>query len=89
MSVDKCPAGQFSVTGYEPCDRCPRGSFQPVAGSTDCVACPRLQSTLQTGSQLPTHCLGISNYDSSIVGDFNRPLSTSRYTEKSRVNVKW
>ena len=58
VSVGKCPAGEYSSTGYEPCVRCPRGSYQPDVGSTDCITCVGYQSTLAGGSQLLSACLG-------------------------------
>jgi len=56
--IDKCPAGQFSATGYQPCVRCPRGSFQTGHGSTLCENCPDQQSTAETGSRRPSACRG-------------------------------
>jgi len=55
----RCPAGQYSETGYEPCVQCPKGSFQTLSGSTNCDPCPDHQSTLATGSKLSSDCRGI------------------------------
>ena len=37
---ERCPAGHWSSTGLQPCDRCPSGSYQNESGSTTCVVCP-------------------------------------------------
>merc|ERR1711963_770848 len=51
-----CPAGQTSLTGYAPCDPCPRGSFQPANASTHCLPCPYGMHTLNTGTSDEADC---------------------------------
>uniref|UniRef100_A0A8C1EN68 Signal peptide, CUB domain, EGF-like 1 n=1 Tax=Cyprinus carpio carpio TaxID=630221 RepID=A0A8C1EN68_CYPCA len=48
--VCQCPAGQFSVDGFRPCQPCPLGTFQPEPGRVLCFPCGGGLMTKHTGS---------------------------------------
>ncbi|KAG8588909.1 hypothetical protein GDO81_006153 [Engystomops pustulosus] len=35
----QCSPGQFSTSGYKPCQSCSRGMYQPDTGRTQCISC--------------------------------------------------
>ncbi|XP_068125509.1 signal peptide, CUB and EGF-like domain-containing protein 3 isoform X2 [Hyperolius riggenbachi] len=46
----QCRPGQFSVDGCRPCQLCPRSTYQPEAGRTQCVPCGGGLSTRHEGA---------------------------------------
>ena len=40
------------------CQQCPKGSYNPEGGATDCVPCPPGMSTDAVGSHNITQCKG-------------------------------
>ena len=51
--VTPCQPGTFSMTGEEPCDPCPLGTFQPQEAGTECLACAPGTFAATTGT---AHC---------------------------------
>lgn len=37
--IGLCPAGHFSADGFQPCQQCPLGTFQPERGRVLCFPC--------------------------------------------------
>ncbi|XP_078482331.1 signal peptide, CUB and EGF-like domain-containing protein 1 isoform X1 [Ciona intestinalis] len=52
-----CPAGHFSVDGMQPCQACPRGTYQNDVGRIGCYTCGEGITTRQTGSRSFSDCL--------------------------------
>lgn len=48
--IGLCPAGYFSADGFQPCQQCPLGSFQPERGRVLCFHCGGGLMTKHTGS---------------------------------------
>uniref|UniRef100_A0A8C4K8F5 Signal peptide, CUB and EGF-like domain-containing protein 2 n=1 Tax=Dromaius novaehollandiae TaxID=8790 RepID=A0A8C4K8F5_DRONO len=46
----QCPPGQHSADGFQPCQPCPRGSYQPEAGRALCFPCGGGLSTKHEGA---------------------------------------
>ena len=56
--TDTCKPGEYSPTGYQPCTKCPVGTFTNSNSATICQSCPTGTSTLQTGSSHIDQCKG-------------------------------
>ncbi|XP_041478090.1 sushi, von Willebrand factor type A, EGF and pentraxin domain-containing protein 1-like [Lytechinus variegatus] len=54
---DMCPKGHFSSTGLLPCIKCPRDTFQPMAGQTSCFDCTNGAITEHTGATSQDQCI--------------------------------
>lgn len=54
----KCPVGQYSDTGLQPCLSCPWNHYADAEMSTSCTPCPQGQVTNTTGKTSPTDCQG-------------------------------
>uniref|UniRef100_K1RC33 Fibropellin-1 n=1 Tax=Magallana gigas TaxID=29159 RepID=K1RC33_MAGGI len=52
----KCPAGQYSDTGLEPCLNCPWNHFSSSEMSTNCTRCPQGQVTDGVGKSTSSDC---------------------------------
>nr|XP_034311591.1 uncharacterized protein LOC105327443 isoform X10 [Crassostrea gigas] len=52
----KCPAGQYSDTGLEPCLNCPWNHFSSSEMSTNCTRCPQGQVTDGVGKSSSSDC---------------------------------
>ena len=50
--------GQFIQEAMAQCLECPMGTYQHVKGSTECVQCPRYTSTLSSGADSASDCIG-------------------------------
>lgn len=48
--IGLCPAGHFSADGFQPCQQCPLGTFQPERGRVLCFPCGGALMTKHTGS---------------------------------------
>ncbi|XP_078696303.1 uncharacterized protein LOC144924689 isoform X2 [Branchiostoma floridae x Branchiostoma belcheri] len=56
---DSCPPGTFSDTGLGPdCMPCRRGFYQPLAGQTSCLWCPKNTNTTRKGTVSEEDCVG-------------------------------
>uniref|UniRef100_UPI00358FD900 signal peptide, CUB and EGF-like domain-containing protein 1 isoform X2 n=1 Tax=Myxine glutinosa TaxID=7769 RepID=UPI00358FD900 len=66
----KCPRGQLSLDGFQPCRPCPTGSYQPEAGRTFCFSCGGSLPTRHEGAtdfhhcETKVHCSPGHRYDS-------------------------
>lgn len=45
-----CPQGSTSLSGYQPCSKCPIGYYQPYKGQQVCAKCPEGFSTETEGA---------------------------------------
>lgn len=54
----KCAAGTFFDKSSDNCEMCPKGTYQPIAGQSDCLPCPPGRTTKTKGSQLLSQCEG-------------------------------
>jgi cysteine-rich repeat protein len=58
-----CSPGEISFaadgSGGEPCWTCERGKYQPLSGSSACVACAVNSSTSERGSTSPSDCRSV------------------------------
>ena len=67
LHIAQCFAGQFSQSGFnlpanlEPCEPCPKSSYQANLGQTSCEQCPNGTSTITTGSTSVNDCGGEQN----------------------------
>ncbi|XP_056017716.1 sushi, von Willebrand factor type A, EGF and pentraxin domain-containing protein 1-like isoform X1 [Ostrea edulis] len=52
-----CPAGKYSLNGYEPCQDCPLHHYQTDEGKTMCSECSQDQRTLTTGKNSSSDCV--------------------------------
>eukprot|EP00057_Strongylocentrotus_purpuratus_P009497 XP_011663971.1 PREDICTED: signal peptide, CUB and EGF-like domain-containing protein 1 isoform X8 [Strongylocentrotus purpuratus] len=53
----QCRPGEYSVDGFQPCDSCPVGSYQPESGRTHCLPCKGGLLTRSHGSTSFADCL--------------------------------
>ncbi|XP_012934800.1 sushi, von Willebrand factor type A, EGF and pentraxin domain-containing protein 1 [Aplysia californica] len=51
-----CGPGNYSETGLVPCQPCPRGSYQPEAGATECYLCEGTETTEGEGVTNSSAC---------------------------------
>jgi len=59
LSCVPCPSGFYGNQTYgvdNTCSHCPRGTYQPNPGAVICNNCPRLKTTLRTGSKFVEDC---------------------------------
>ncbi|KAG7270683.1 hypothetical protein CRUP_030410 [Coryphaenoides rupestris] len=67
----QCPAGQWSVDGFRPCQPCPLGSYQPEAGRVLCFPCggglmTKYQASLSfRDCEAKVHCAPGHHYNAS------------------------
>ncbi|CAE1303891.1 unnamed protein product [Acanthosepion pharaonis] len=54
----QCPRGYYSLTGNQPCTKCPVNFYQNLVGSTKCLECSSSSFTNGTGA---TECLTCTN----------------------------
>ncbi|XP_061175608.1 sushi, von Willebrand factor type A, EGF and pentraxin domain-containing protein 1-like [Saccostrea echinata] len=54
-----CPAGKYSLTGYEPCYDCPLHHYQTNEGQKDCTECLQDQMNQKTGSNSSADCITV------------------------------
>ena len=55
-SVSSCSPGRYFDAVATQCTDCPASSYQPAAGSTQCLACPDFQVTLQPAATSLADC---------------------------------
>uniref|UniRef100_T1IZH1 Sushi, von Willebrand factor type A, EGF and pentraxin domain-containing protein 1 n=1 Tax=Strigamia maritima TaxID=126957 RepID=T1IZH1_STRMM len=55
----ECQPGSFSPTRLEPCNLCPRGSYQPRAGKSFCIPCNGTLYTLEAGMRAESTCIEV------------------------------
>ncbi|XP_070552687.1 sushi, von Willebrand factor type A, EGF and pentraxin domain-containing protein 1-like [Ptychodera flava] len=67
VSMDFCKAvcemGSYSDTGYAPCIPCPRGTYQPMAMSKDCIPCDEGLTTHSDGAHAVQYCQAVDTCD--------------------------
>jgi len=51
-----CKPGTYSRDGLATCLACPKGTYQPLANSTQCMPCPSGKGTKKEGTALQTDC---------------------------------
>lgn len=61
-----CEPGSFSSSGFQPCDQCSLGTYQPDRGRLSCVSCGSGITTAFRGSQLFQDCTFNGNNLSNI-----------------------
>ncbi|XP_022316517.2 uncharacterized protein LOC111120118 isoform X1 [Crassostrea virginica] len=79
----KCPVGQYSDTGLQPCLSCPWNHYADAEMSTSCTPCPQGQVTNTTGKTSPTDCQAIDfcmNGPCQNGGTCQRTLSVNWYS---------
>lgn len=54
----RCPVGQYSDTGLEPCWNCPWNHYSSSEMSTKCIPCPLGQVTDGVGKSSFSDCQG-------------------------------
>ena len=53
-----CRAGYYSTNyGVEPCEKCPKGTYQEMEQQTQCHSCPSGTHTIDTGSTSLDDCI--------------------------------
>ncbi|XP_062570311.1 proprotein convertase subtilisin/kexin type 5-like [Saccostrea cucullata] len=57
--LSSCPAGRYSSTGYEPCNRCPFHTYKADEGAGNCTECPDNLKTLRSGRTSSDDCLDL------------------------------
>eukprot|EP01080_Neovahlkampfia_damariscottae_P001374 gene1374-11995_t len=45
LTCDDCPPGSYSEIGSSNCTLCPAGTYNPIAGASNCVDCPPLEDS--------------------------------------------
>ncbi|XP_062599712.1 uncharacterized protein LOC134261288 isoform X2 [Saccostrea cucullata] len=83
VSVASCPAGKYSLTGYEPCQDCPFHHYKATEGPGNCTECPQNQGTLTTGSKRSTDCVSVETYNTSPFPGTTKEEDTSTSGEKT------
>ncbi len=58
----QCRPGEYSMDGFQPCDLCPVGTYQPEPGHTYCLSCGGGLQTRQTGRTSFGDCLTRGNH---------------------------
>ena len=58
-----CSVGEYSVTGYAPCKKCPVNFYQDQTTQDMCQPCRQDQITQGTGATRSTDCLNLSRYN--------------------------
>ncbi|XP_011663142.2 sushi, von Willebrand factor type A, EGF and pentraxin domain-containing protein 1 [Strongylocentrotus purpuratus] len=58
--MEPCTPGAFSLSGVDPCNPCPLGSYQSRAQQTSCDLCPGQLSTNSSGAQSVQECTDIN-----------------------------
>ncbi|XP_013419527.1 uncharacterized protein LOC106180167 [Lingula anatina] len=56
LCIAKCTPGSYSPTGLEPCEWCPKGSYQALDMMTTCDQCEADTSTNGTGATAKSDC---------------------------------
>ncbi|CAL4150116.1 unnamed protein product [Meganyctiphanes norvegica] len=64
MCRQKCPTGEYSDTGLEPCASCPRHFYQSLEGQRFCRECPSGNMTLEVGASFSSECNAVQCTDS-------------------------
>lgn len=54
-----CDAGQFSVSGLQPCSPCPINFYQPSVGQQRCIECANDTVTSRAGANTQQLCLPV------------------------------
>ncbi|KAL5007731.1 hypothetical protein ScPMuIL_016537 [Solemya velum] len=77
--MSKCQAGSFSICGYEPCEECEAGFYQPNSGEMTCIQCPVDQTTASSGSSSSSDC---KNFEESVscFGETATPSCSAGFT---------
>lgn len=53
---EPCRPGEFSMTGLQPCSKCPPNFFQPAVGQQRCIECPLETQEFQSGANISSEC---------------------------------
>ena len=54
--TELCSAGEYSLTGFAPCDAAPRGTYVEGTGKTTYTACPTGTTTVTYGAKSRYDC---------------------------------
>ncbi|KFD52311.1 hypothetical protein M513_06874, partial [Trichuris suis] len=60
LCKEACPAGQFSVSGLQPCSPCPKNFYQPNIGQSLCLECAKEKYTEEVGATASDQCLDVN-----------------------------
>uniref|UniRef100_A0A5S6QUS0 Fibropellin-1 n=1 Tax=Trichuris muris TaxID=70415 RepID=A0A5S6QUS0_TRIMR len=60
LCKESCPAGQFSMSGLQPCSPCPKNFYQSEIGQSLCVECGKRKYTEEVGATSPDQCLDVN-----------------------------
>lgn len=55
--VEPCDEGEYSVTGYAPCKKCPINFYQDQTGQEMCKPCGNSSITERSGSNHSSFCI--------------------------------
>ena len=58
FATGPCQSGEWSVSGLQPCEPCPVGSYTSMSGSTSCEKCDNATTTVNNASQQQQDCVG-------------------------------
>jgi hypothetical protein len=57
-----CTVGSYSLSGYEACQPCQKGSFVNISFAKTCTSCVEYASTSDVGSKLISQCVCLQGY---------------------------
>ena len=66
MPIAQCKEDHYSSTGYQPCQECGKGYYQPLKGQTNCLNCTKESTNLRCLSGTYVHTI-----NNSIIMHFN------------------
>ncbi|XP_072033433.1 uncharacterized protein [Amphiura filiformis] len=60
LCIPMCIPGEYSPSGLQPCQRCPKGTHQKKRGEKGCTPCPDNMTTRTTGATTLQQCIAES-----------------------------
>ena len=82
MSSELCNPGEYSASGFAPCDAAPRGTYVEGKGKTSYTACPSGTTTMTEGTKSRYDC-GSMNFF-LFCNDGTVKATTNEFRNKSK-----